>query len=123
MYMKCFIALFGTSLWIFITLFICTNHHVDPLDMIPEALFGSVGNIMIGASLLPDALSMGLLEYVNIWGIMTVIAGAMYIISVNRIRNKYQDQDYAYFFGRAMFVLLLFFVVAGHILMPLCAYL
>ncbi|MEG0270696.1 MAG: hypothetical protein RR821_10655 [Clostridia bacterium] len=123
MYMKCFIALFGTSLWVFITLFICTNHHVDPLEMIPEALFGSVGNIMIGASLLPDALSLGLLEYVNIWGIMTVIAGALYIISVNRIRNKYQDQNYAYFFGRTMFVLLLLFVVAGHILMPVCAYL
>ncbi|MEG0126550.1 MAG: hypothetical protein RR816_10785, partial [Clostridia bacterium] len=68
-------------------------------------------------------LSLGLLEYVNIWGIMTVIAGALYIISVNRIRNKYQDQNYAYFFGRTMFVLLLLFVVAGHILMPVCAYL
>lgn len=122
LYLKCFIALFGTSLWIFITLYICTYHRVDPLGMIPAALFGTVSNIMVGANLLPDALEVGLLEYVNIWGVLTILMGAVIIINVNRIRNKYQDNQFAALFGRVMFATLLFVVLLGHVLMPAAAY-
>lgn len=121
LYVKCFIALFGTTLWVFIALFICTYHHVDPLGMIPAALFGTVSNIMVGASLLPDALSLGLLEYVNFWGILTIIAAAVVIININRIRSKYQDKDFAKFYGRVMFTILIVCVLTGHVIMPLCA--
>ena len=38
LYLKCFIALLGTLIWIFITLFICTYHRIDPLRLIPTAL-------------------------------------------------------------------------------------
>lgn len=122
LYFKCFIALFGTSLWVFITMFLCTYHNVDPLSMIPAALFGTVSNIMVGANLLPDALDMGLLEFVNIWGVFTILSGALTIISINRIRNKHKDLDFAYKFGRVMFFSLLTLIVAGHIAMPVCSY-
>ncbi|MEG1157993.1 MAG: hypothetical protein RSD64_01385, partial [Christensenellaceae bacterium] len=73
LYFKCFIALFGTTAWVLIMLYISTYHRVDPLLMVPPILVGTVANIMIGANLLPDALQFGLLEHVNIWGIMTIL--------------------------------------------------
>jgi hypothetical protein len=51
LYVKCFVALVGTLTWVMITLFICTYHYVDPLSMIPAALFGTVANVMVGANL------------------------------------------------------------------------
>lgn len=104
------------------TMFLCTYHRVDPLSMIPAALFGTVSNIMVGANLLPDALEIGLLEYVNAWGIFTIIAGALTIININRIRNKHGDKRFAALFGRVMSFTLMFIVILGHILMPLSAY-
>lgn len=122
LYVKCFIALVGTITWVLITLFINTYHRVDPLGMVPAALFGTVSNIMVGANLLPDALDLGLLEYVNFWGILTILAVTISIINVNRIRNKYEDRDFAGYFGRLMFFTVLFFTLAGHILIPVTAY-
>ena len=123
LYAKCFIALIGTIGWIMITLYINTYHHVDPLGMIPAALFGTVSNIMVGANLLPDALEMGLLEYVNIMGIMIILSGALSIINVNRIRNKYSDRGFAQLFGRTMFGTILLFTLAGNLILPLVSYL
>lgn len=122
LYAKCFIALIGTITWVLITLFICTYHRVDPLSMIPAALFGTVTNIMVGANLVPDALDMGLLEFVNIWNIMIILMTAMSIININRIRNKFEDRDFAKLFGRSMFVMILLLALAGNLIMPLCAY-
>lgn len=121
LYLKCFIALFGTTTWVLITLFINTYHHVDPLSMIPAALFGTVSNIMVGANLLPDVLQLGLLEFVNLWGVMTILAVALVIININRIRNKYQDKEFASFYGRILFYTILTLVVVGHISLPLSA--
>lgn len=122
LYIKCIIALFGTTLWVLITLFICTFHHVDPLGMIPAALFGTVSNIMVGANLLPDALEMGLLEFINIWGIYTILVVALSIININRIRNKYEDREFAQFFGRIIFTTILVFTLIGHLALPVSAY-
>lgn len=122
LYIKCFIALFGTLTWVFITLYICTNHRVDPLGMIPGALFGTVTNIMVGANLLPDALTLGLLEYVNLGGIMIILAVAVSVITMNRVRNKFEAIDFAWLFGRVMFYTLLVLTFAGAIAYPLCAY-
>lgn len=121
-YVKCFIALVGTITWVMIALFICSYHHVDPLGMIPAALFGTVTNIMVGANLLPDALEIGLLEYSNTFGIMTILVCAISVINVNRIRNKWQDKEFASFFGRVMFFTILFFIIVGNVLIPLSAY-
>lgn len=122
LYVKCFIALFGTSTWVLIVLFLNTYHRVDPLSMIPAALFGTVSNIMVGANLLPDALEVGLLEYVNIWGIFTILAVTISVINVNRIRNKFEDRDFAKFFGRVMFYSIIALTLIGHILMPIASY-
>lgn len=122
LYVKCFIALVGTITWVMIALYICSYHHVDPLTMVPAALFGTVTNIMVGANLLPDALEVGLLEYTNVFGIMTILVVAIIIINVNRIRNKWQDKEFASFFGRVMFYTILFFIVIGNLLLPACAY-
>ena len=122
LYVKCFTALVGTITWVLITLFLNTYHRVDPLGMIPGALFGTVSNIMVGANLLPDALEFGLLEFVNIWGIMTILAVAFSIINVNRIRNKYEDKKFASFYGKVMFYLILVLTVSGNILLPVTAY-
>lgn len=122
LYIKCIIALFGTTLWVLITLFICTFHYVDPLGMIPAALFGTVSNIMVGANLLPDALEMGLLEFINMWGVYTIIIVALAVININRIRNKYEDREFAQYFGRIIFTTILVFTLIGHLLLPICAY-
>lgn len=122
LYLKCFIALFGTITWVFITLFLCTYHRVDPLTMMPAALFGTVTNIMVGANLLPDALQVGLLEYVTIGGIMIIIACALSVININRIRNKNKNNEFAYIYGRTMFFLLLFMTLVGAVSYPLCSY-
>lgn len=122
LYVKCFIALFGTSTWVLIVLFLNTYHRVDPLSMIPAALFGTVSNIMVGANLLPDALEVGLLEYVNMWGIFTILAVTISVININRIRNKFEDRDFAKFFGRVMFYSIIVLTLIGHILMPVASY-
>lgn len=123
LYAKCFIALIGTITWVMITLFICTYHRVDPLSMIPAALFGTVTNIMVGANLVPDALDMGLLEFVNIWNIMMILMSAIAIININRIRNKFEDREFARLFGRTMFIAILLLVLVGNLVLPLSAYL
>ena len=122
LFLKCFIALCGTITWVFITLFLCTYHRVDPLGMIPAALFGTVTNIMVGANLLPDALQVGLLEYVTFGGIMVIIFCAISVINVNRIRNKNQDGELAFLFGRVMFTTLLVITIAGIIMYPFVSY-
>lgn len=122
LYIKCIIALFGTTLWVLITLFICTFHYIDPLGMIPAALFGTVSNVMVGANLLPDALEMGLLEFINMWGVYTIIIVALAVININRIRNKFEDREFAQFFGRIIFTTILIFTLVGHLLLPICAY-
>ncbi|NCB92424.1 MAG: hypothetical protein EOM40_07605 [Clostridia bacterium] len=90
--------------------------------MIPAALFGTVSNIMIGANLLPDALDIGLLEYVNFWGILTILMGALIVININRIRTSRKDFVFATLYGRIMFFTMVFFVVTGHVLLPIAAY-
>lgn len=121
-YFRCFIALLGTTLWVLITLYINTNHRIDPLGMIPAALFGTVSNIMVGANLLPDSLQTGLLEYVNFWGIFTILAVTFSVININRIRAKFEDRPFANFYGKVMFYSILITIVSGHILIPLCAF-
>ena len=64
---------------------------------------------------------MGLLEFVNLWGVMTILSVAVVIININRIRNKYEDKEFASFYGRIMFYTILILVVAGHIALPLSA--
>ncbi|MEG1953088.1 MAG: hypothetical protein RR115_02510 [Hydrogenoanaerobacterium sp.] len=122
LYVKCFIALFGTTTWVLITLFLNTYHKVDPLGMIPAALFGTVSNIMVGANLLPDALQLGLIEYVNIWGVMIILAVTFAIININRIRSKYEDKEFAVFYGRIMFYTILTLTVVGNVSLPLTAF-
>ena len=122
LYVKCFIALVGTLTWVLITLFICTYHHVDPLSMIPAALFGTVANVMVGANLLPDALQTGLVEFVNLWGVMMILMCAIAIININRIRKKHEDVEFSQFYGRILFYIILVLTLAGNISLPLCAY-
>ncbi len=122
LYLKCVIALIGTGIWSMITLFLCAHHRVDSLGMIPATLIGTVTNLMIGANLVPDALHTGLLEFINIWGIYTVLIVTVLIIAINRIRSKYKDEDFAEFFGKIMFCTVMITTIAGHIILPLSAY-
>ena len=121
-FLMCFIAMFGTSLWVFITLYINTYHRVDPLAMIPAALFGTVSNIMVGANMLPGTVGLGLLVFLNLWGILTILAVTMTIININRIRNRFEDRSFAGYYGRTMLRLMGTVVLLGDILMPLLAY-
>lgn len=122
LYVKCFIALWGTTLWVLIMLFVATRHRVDVFSMIPATLFGAVGNIMVGANLLPEALSLGLLEYGNIWGIFIVLAGTVTITIINRERNHWKDNDFADKYGRLMFFSILALAIIGNIALPLVSY-
>ena len=122
LYLMCFIAMFGTTIWALIALFICTYHRVDPLGMLPGALFGTVSNVMIGANKVP-AMQNGLLLFMNVFGIATILSTAITIISINRIRSKYEDRAFAKQFGKMMFYTEVTLVVLGNVLMPVSAYL
>lgn len=122
LYIKCFIALVGTLGWVLITLFICTYHEVDPLGMIPSALFGTVSNILVGANLVPDAIQAGLVEFVNIYGIMIIIFVALAVIKINRTREYYGNNELASILGKRLFWTILFFTLVGNLLLPLVAY-
>lgn len=123
LYAKCFIALVGTLTWVLVTLFLSGYHKIDPLGMIPGTLFGTVTNIMVGANLLPDALQMGLLEFVNGWGILIILFATIAIINVNSSRNGYQHKEFADSYAKLMFYSIMSLTVFGHILLPCCAYL
>ncbi len=122
LYLKCIIALIGTGIWALITLFLCAHHRVDSLGMMPAILIGTVTNLMIGANLVPDALHMGLLEFINIWGIYTVLIATVLIIAINRIRSKDKDEKFAELFGKVMFYAVMLTTIAGHVILPLSAY-
>lgn len=122
LYLKCTIALFGTSLWALIVLFLCSHHRVDSLGMMPAILIGTVTNLMVGANLVPDALHTGLLEFINLWGIYTVLLSAVLVIVINRVRSQYGDEAFADFFGKTMFYTVLITTIAGHLILPLSAY-
>ena len=119
LFIKCFIALYGTTAWILLCLYICTFRRVDPLGMIGAAFFGSVSNIMVGANLVPDALQMGLLEYGNLFGVGIIIAGTSVVISINAIRKEHGSEAFAQFYGRVMLALFVVLVVVGNLALPL----
>lgn len=121
LYFKCFIALYGTTAWILLCLYICTFRRVDPLGMIGAAFFGAVSNIMVGANLVSDSLSFGLLEYGNLFGIALIIAGTATVISINTIRNEWHGRAFACFYGRIMMAIFTVIAVVGNIALPLCA--
>lgn len=124
LYFKCFLAMYGTTLWVLIMLYVCGHQRVDPLDMLPDALFGTVANIMIGAELLPDALNLGLLEFMNVWGVLTILATTLAVIQVNNIRSDYgsdPDEEFAEFFGRTMFFVIAALTIIGDVAIPIAA--
>lgn len=121
LYFKCFIALYGTTAWILLCLYICTFRRVDPLGMIGAAFFGAVSNIMVGANLVSDSLSFGLLELGNLFGIGLIIAGTAAVISINTIRNEWHSRAFACFYGRVMMVVFTIIAVVGNIALPLSA--
>jgi len=128
LYFRCFIALLGALTWVMIAVYICAHHRVNPLSTLAAALFGAVGNIMVGAALLPDVLELGLVEFINLFGTLIVIGGTLIIIQINNIRDnrKGLDKDsanvYAKTFGRIMFFLLLAIALIGNIAIPLLTY-
>ncbi len=127
LYIKCFIGLFGCLIWALMVLYINIYHKVDPLGMLPGALFGCVANIMVGASLLPDALELGLLEFVNIWGIFIILCVALIIMKINAMRRIYEEHQvvsyYSAVYGRLMFYSVSALTILGNILMPAIVYL
>lgn len=122
LYLKCIIALLGTNIWVLIPLFICTNHKVNTLALIPPVFFGTVTNIMVGANLLPDAMEAGLIEYVNIWGILVVLLVAVTVVKIEFIRDKHENYEYSNCFGRVMLGVIIFVMIIGYILLPISAY-
>ena len=60
-YWKCTISLIGTTIWMFLILFVNAHHTVDPLGLIPPILVGAISNVIVGTNLLPDALQTGLI--------------------------------------------------------------
>lgn len=119
-FLQCFIALFGTVGWVLIGLYICTFHQVDPIKTLPPALFGAISNLIVVSNLLPDMVQFGLVEYMNFYGILTILAGTLSIIQINRLRND--NNAYANTFGRIMFFTLLILSIAGMCIMPAVTY-
>lgn len=123
LYFKCIIALIGSGIWVFFCFFICIYDRLDNIGVISPVFFGVVTNLLVGANLVPDALETGLLEYINIWGIYTILSVTFMIIYVNRIRYFWKEEAYARYFGKVMFCEMAAMTVLGHLVIPLCAYL
>lgn len=120
LYLKCFIALIGTSIWVFMAFYVCANHKVNALGMVPATLFGSIANLMVGANLLPDVVELGLVEFVNIFTVMIIIGCIFGIINTNRIRET-SDHLFEKYFGRFMFYTLLIIFLVGEVILPVAA--
>ncbi|MEG1985322.1 MAG: hypothetical protein RR009_08550, partial [Oscillospiraceae bacterium] len=122
-YLKCFITLYGTLIWMVVTLFVCIYHRVNSLAMISGALFGAVSNILVGTGQLSDSLSVGLLEIVNTYGITIILIGTFTILHINQMRvNNNEINEYEQLFGKAMFAVILICAVTVNILIPYLAY-
>lgn len=122
LFFQCFIALFGTVGWILITLYICAHHRVDPLHTLPPALFGAISNLIVDTNLLPDMVHFGLIEYMNLYGILIILAGTLSIIHINRIRDYRKDHAFADTYGRIMFLTILLLSILGMTILPLTTY-
>lgn len=123
LYLICTIALMGTCLWAIIALYICSHHSVDPLSMLPGALFGAVSNIMVGVNMLPQTLNPGLILFINVWGIGSILATTISIININHIRNDFGEEEFANEYGSIVFNISTVICIIGFIVLPLCAYL
>ena len=122
LYIKCCVALYGTLAWILLCLYIATFRRVDALGMVGSAFFGAVSNVLVGANLLPDALQLGLIEFVNFFGVAIIVAGAAVVIAINTIRKERGNEAFAQFYGRVMLGLFIVIVIVGNIALPLSAY-
>lgn len=120
LYFKCIISLLGISIWGFLCLHLSVFHEKDGIGLIPPVLFGMVSNIMVGANLVPDALETGLLEYINLWGIYTIIIVSVVMAKVSHLRKT--DAAFARLFGKVLMTELALTVLAGHLILPVCAY-
>ena len=123
LYIKCCVALYGTLAWILLCLYIATFRRVDALGMVGAAFFGAVSNVMVGSNLLPDALQLGLVEFINFFGVAIIVAGAAVVIAINTIRKERENDAFAQFYGRCMLWLFIGIVVIGNIVLPISAYL
>lgn len=122
LFVQCFIALFGAIVWMLIALYICALHRVDPILTLPPALFGAISNLIVDTNLLPDMIHFGLIEYMNLYGILIILSSTLCIIQVNRIRSHSEEHTYADTFGHIMFYIITLLSIAGMILMPVIAY-
>ena len=122
LYFKCFIALWATMLWVMIMLFAATRHRVDAFSFIPATLFGAAANILTGAALLPDAMEMGLMEFVNFWGILIILTAAVSIMVINRERTHWKNEEFAERFGRIILGSVIVLAIVGNIALPLSAF-
>ena len=122
-YLKCTVAMFGTLGWILLCLYVATFRHVNALGMVGSAFFGAVSNILVGANMLSSALQLGLVEFVNLFGLGIIVASTAVVIAINTIRNEIENEAFAQFYGRVMLVLIAILMVAANVLLPICAYL
>ena len=122
-YLKCTVAMFGTLGWILLCLYVATFRHVNALGMVGSAFFGAVSNILVGANMLSSALQLGLIEYVNLFGLGIIVASTAVVIAINTIRNEIENEAFAQFYGRVMLVLIAILMIAANVLLPVCAYL
>ncbi|REC26814.1 hypothetical protein CF160_14850 [Enterococcus pseudoavium] len=83
---------------------------------------GPLVNIIVGANLIPDALHTGLLEFVNIFGILVILFASFAIITIIDSELIIKTIVLLRFSGNIFFWMLLFFTVLGNILLPLSAY-
>lgn len=122
LYFKCFIALWATIIWVLIMLFAATRHKVDAFEYIPETLFGAAANILVGAELLPESLQIGLLEFGNMWGIFIIFAATVTIMTINRERTYWQNENFAERYGRTMLASIAALAIIGNLALPLCSF-
>lgn len=122
-YLKCTVAMFGTLGWILLCLYVATFRHVNALGMVGSAFFGAVSNILVGANMNSAALQLGLIEYVNLFGLGIIVASTAVVIAINTIRNERENESFAQFYGRVMLVLISILIVVANVLLPVCAYL
>lgn len=120
-YFECFVALFGTEAWVLLSLWMCTHRSVDPIETVSSGFFGAVSNVMVGANMVPNSLSTGLIVFGNLYGIAFIIAATLFIVSIQHMRKDLNARAFAFYYGRLVTWTFLVVAVVSNVALPLSA--
>ena len=103
LFMKAFLSLLAILLWICISLYNCAYNQTDAMGSINTGIFGVVSSMIVGMNLLSDARGSGLIEYINMFSLAMILIITVYIIRINRFREKKVREAFVSCYAKSLF--------------------